>query len=79
VFLGRLIIYCRGPIQDFFQSFGFDPFASRLLGLPKLPAYMDPKEQFYIGLMGLLLCMFASIVPAFFAARSDAAKSLRNI
>jgi lipoprotein-releasing system permease protein len=79
VFLGRLVIYFRDELQVVLRSFGFDPFSSDLTGFTTLPAYMNPLEQVCIGLMGLLLCMIASCVPAFFAARSDAAKSLRNI
>lgn len=79
VVLGRLVIAFRKPLQDVLRQVGFDPFSSRLTGFDVLPAYMDPKEQLLIACMGLILCMFASLVPAFFAAQSDAAKSLRNI
>jgi lipoprotein-releasing system permease protein len=79
VFLGRLVIHGRGGLQEALRHLGFDPFSSRLTGFSVLPAYMDPREQLLIGCMGLILCMFASFIPAFFASRSDAAKSLRNL
>jgi len=79
VFLGRLVIYGRGALQEVLRHLGFDPFSARLTGFKVLPAYMDWREQVLIGCMGLLLCMLASLVPAFFASRSDAAKSLRNL
>lgn len=79
VLLGRLVIHGRGGLQDALRHLGFDPFSSRLTGFSVLPAHMDPREQLLIGCMGLILCMFASFVPAFFASRSDAAKSLRNL
>lgn len=79
VFLGRLVIYGRGSLQEVLRHLGFDPFSARLTGFKVLPAYMDWREQVLIGCMGLLLCMLASLVPAFFASRSDAARSLRNI
>ena len=79
VFLGRMVVYFRGSLQEVFRHMGFDPFSSRLTGFDTLPAFMDWREQIFIGCMGMLLCMFASLVPAFFAARSDAAKSLRSI
>ena len=44
-----------------------------------LPAHNNPLEQAVIGLMAFILCSLAALVPAFFAARSDAAKSLRNL
>jgi len=78
VLLGNLIIYFRGGIQELFRHAGFDPF-SKVTGSNVLPAHMDFREQFFIALMGLILCVFASFVPAFFASRSDAAKSLRNL
>ncbi len=77
--LGRLVIHFRGPIQVVFRSLGFDPFAASFTGFGVLPAYNNPVEQAIIGLMALILCSLAALVPAFFAARSDAAKSLRNL
>jgi lipoprotein-releasing system permease protein len=79
VVLGRGVIYGRGSLQEVLRHLGFDPFSARLTGFKVLPAYMDWREQVLIGCMGLLLCMIASFVPAYFASRSDAAKSLRNI
>ncbi len=79
VMLGRLVIHGRGGLQEALRHLGFDPFSSRLTGFSVLPAHMDPREQLLIGCMGLILCMFASFIPAFFASRSDAAKSLRNL
>jgi lipoprotein-releasing system permease protein len=77
--IGRLVIHFRGPIQGLFRSLGFDPFAASFTGFGTLPAFNDPVEQVVIGLMAFILCSLAALVPAFFAARSDAAKSLRNL
>ncbi|MFM2171300.1 MAG: hypothetical protein RI957_1529 [Verrucomicrobiota bacterium] len=79
VILGRLVIHGRGGLQEALRHLGFDPFSSRLTGFKVLPAFMDAREQLLIGCMGLILCMIASLVPAFFASRHDAAKSLRNL
>ena len=79
VVLGRLVIHGRGSLQEVLRHLGFDPFSARLTGFKVLPAHMDWREQVLIGCMGLLLCMLASFVPAYFASRSDAARSLRNI
>jgi lipoprotein-releasing system permease protein len=79
VLLGNLVLYCRGGLQVILRHFGFDPFSARLTGFKVLPSYIDVQDQIEIGCMGLLLCMFAALVPAFFASRSDAAKSLRNL
>ncbi len=77
--LGRIVIHFRGPIQGVFRGLGFDPFAANFTGFETLPAHNDPLEQAIIALMAFILCSLAALVPAFFAARSDAAKSLRNL
>jgi lipoprotein-releasing system permease protein len=77
--LGRLVIHFRGNIQALFRTMGFDPFSSSFTGFDTLPAYNDPWEQAVFALMAFSLCSIAALVPAFFAARSDAAKSLRNL
>jgi len=79
VVLGRLVIAFRGEIQAALRTVGFDPFAANFTGFDKLPAHNDPLEQAMFALMGFVLCSLAALVPAFFAARSDAAKSLRNL
>jgi len=77
--LGRAVVHFRGPIQGVFRALGFDPFAASFTGFGVLPAHNNPLEQAVIGLMAFILCSLAALVPAFFAARSDAAKSLRNL
>jgi lipoprotein-releasing system permease protein len=77
--LGRVVIHFRGPIQGIFRGLGFDPFAASFTGFGVLPAHNNPLEQTIIGFLAFVLCSLAALVPAFFAARSDAAKSLRNL
>jgi lipoprotein-releasing system permease protein len=77
--LGRLVIHYRGALQEFLRTLGFDPFSASFTGFGVLPAHNDPMEQVVIGVMAFLLCSVAALVPAFFAARCDAAKSLRNL
>jgi lipoprotein-releasing system permease protein len=77
--LGRLVIHFRGEIQALFRGLGFDPFTSSFTGFDVLPAHNNPLEQALFALMAFVLCSLAALVPAFFAARSDAAKSLRNL
>jgi lipoprotein-releasing system permease protein len=79
VALGRLVIHFRGELQGLLRTAGFDPFSSAFVGFDVLPAHNNPAEQVVIGLSAFLLCSLAAMVPAFFAARSDAAKSLRNL
>ena len=77
--LGRLVIHFRGSVQEGMRALGFDPFSASLTGFGVLPAHNDPVEQLVIGFMAFVLCSLAALVPAFFAAQSDAAKSLRNL
>lgn len=77
--LGLVVIRFREGIQVFMRRFGFDPFPSDFNGFNVLPAYVNPKEIALIGVMAFLLCAIAAFMPAFFASRSDAAKSLRNL
>jgi lipoprotein-releasing system permease protein len=76
--LGRVVIHFRGELQAVMRALGFDPF-SMVTGSPLLPAYNNPVEQAVIAFAGFVLCSVAAFVPAFIAARSDAAKSLRNL
>lgn len=77
--LGHLVIHFRGSVQAFMRALGFDPFSASLTGFDTLPAHHNPVEQILIGFCAFVLCSLAALVPAFFAARSDAAKSLRNL
>ncbi len=77
--IGRIVIHFRGGVQQAMRTIGFDPFSEELTGFGVLPAHNDPVEQAMIGFMAFVLCSLAALVPAFFAARSDAAKSLRNL
>ena len=79
VILGRIVIYFRGDLQNVLRAFGFDPFSAQFIGFNTLPADNNPWEQGAFALAAFILCSVAAFVPAFFAARSDAAKSLRNL
>jgi lipoprotein-releasing system permease protein len=77
--LGRVVIHFRGDLQELLRKLHFDPFSASFTGFGVLPAHNNPVEQAVIGVMAFVLCSLAALVPAFFAARSDAAKSLRNL
>ena len=77
--LGHVVIHFRGGVQSFMRTLGFDPFSESLIGSTIIPAHHNLVEQVLIGVCAFLLCSLAALVPAFFAARSDAAKSLRNL
>ena len=77
--MGRVVIHFRGALQVVLRRFGFDPFTASFTGFDTLPAHNNPKEQVAFAIMAFILCSLAALVPAYFAARSDAAKSLRNL
>jgi lipoprotein-releasing system permease protein len=76
---GLLVLHFRGGIQVLFRQFGFDPFPKSFTTSSVLPAHINPVEITIIAVCAFILCAIAAFVPAFFAARSDAAKSLRNL
>jgi lipoprotein-releasing system permease protein len=76
---GLLVIRFRKELQYALRQVGFDPFSSAFVGFDVLPAQIKPDEIVVVAISAFLLCSAAAFVPAFFAARSDAAKSLRNL
>jgi lipoprotein-releasing system permease protein len=77
--LGWVFIHFRGAVQVVLRNMGFDPFSASFTGFDTLPAHIDPMEPVIFATMAFVLCSLATLVPAFFASRSDAAKSLRNL
>jgi lipoprotein-releasing system permease protein len=77
--LGLLVIAFREGIQRALRGVGFDPFPASFNGFSVLPAHVNPTEVVIIGVAAFLLCTAAALLPAWFAARSDAARSLRNL
>lgn len=77
--LGRVVIHFRGQLQAVLRAVGFDPFTAQFTGFNILPAHNNLVEQGIIAVSAFILCSLAAFVPAAIAARSDAAKSLRNL
>jgi lipoprotein-releasing system permease protein len=77
--LGLLVIHFRGGLQVLLRQFGIDPFPKSFTTSSVIPAHINPVEITIIAVCAFILCSIAAFVPAFFAARSDAAKSLRNL
>jgi lipoprotein-releasing system permease protein len=76
---GLLVIHFRGGLQVLLRQFGIDPFPKSFTTSSVIPAHINPVEITVIAICAFILCAIAAFVPAFFAARSDAAKSLRNL
>lgn len=79
ILLGWLVIVYRESIQRVMAGMGFDPFPSDFHGVSSIPAIIDPLEVLVITLCAIFFCTLAAWIPAFFSARSDAARSLRSV
>lgn len=79
VLLGMLVIRFRVVIQHGLAKLGMDPFPASFHDINEIPAHVNPLEVFFICLGAFLMCSLAGLVPALFAARHDAARSLRNL
>ncbi len=77
--IGYLVILNRQSILSMFASWGFDPFPSEFNGFEGLPAILNPAEFIGVFTFAFVMCIFATLIPAIAASRSDAAKSLRNM
>ncbi|WP_325099476.1 ABC transporter permease [Persicirhabdus sediminis] len=79
VISGLLVIWNRKPIQGLMEKVGFDPFPADFNGFTDgLPAEINSIEIVVISVIAFLMCVVATIFPVIGAARSDAARSLRN-
>ena len=76
---GYLVVENRLIILDMFARLGFDPFPAEFNGFDELPAILNPTEFVGVFIFAFIMCIIATLVPAFVASRSDAAKSLRNM
>ena len=78
--LGYAVILNRQHILDFFSNWlHFNPFPAEFNGFDGLPAIIDQREFIGVFVFAFVMCVFATLIPAFIASRSDAAKSLRNM
>jgi lipoprotein-releasing system permease protein len=76
--LGLLVIRFRKPIHELMIAVGFDPFPAGFHYIDDIPAHVNPGEVCAIAAGAFLLCSLASLLPAWFASRRDAARCLRN-
>lgn len=79
ILAGTGILKNRVSIQQFFLSQGVDIFPADFQGMSAIPAETPASMLVYIAILGLLLCCVAPLIPAIYSARTDPAKSLRDL
>lgn len=77
--LGLLVIRYRDPIHGAMKTIGFDFFPAGFHYMDSIPARVNPVEVGAIAAGAFVLCTLATILPAMRAARTDAARCLRNL
>lgn len=79
VSLSLLVLHNLSGIQDAFRTIGFDPFSHSFYGMEALPHEINYSEMAIVCVSAFVLCSIAAYLPAWKAARADAARSLRNL
>lgn len=79
VALSFAVLKNLGNLQTVLREFGFDPFSKSFYGIESLPYEINPAEMAAVCVGAFVLCSLAAYVPAWVAARADAAKSLRSL
>lgn len=77
--MGLLAIRYREGVMAVIRGFGVDPFPAEFHGMSELPAETVWSQLAVIGVVAVVLCLLAALVPALMAAFRDPAKSLRNL
>ena len=68
----------QGALEFLRKTLGMEIFSPEVYSLYQLPAKVTIMDLTVISAIALLACGFASLIPAYLAARMDAAKALRN-
>lgn len=77
--LGLSVVRWRGELMAMMKSmFGIDFFPEQYYSLPVLPAEVVPHDVFLIVLSAFLICIFAAVIPAAYAASMTPCNALRS-
>ena len=82
-FLGGIlgIVFSKNisSIQNFFEKmFNTDLFAKEIYFLSSLPSRLDQIEVLYVIIISLIICLIATVFPAYRSSIIDPIKSLKN-
>jgi lipoprotein-releasing system permease protein len=76
--LGLGILALLNPFKRWMESaFHIEVFSREVYGFGSIPYWTKPEDVAVICLGAFLICSFAALIPAFFAARLDPVKALR--
>jgi len=77
--LGLLIIHCRNQVAALLaQIMGVEIFPKELYHLSQIPALVTPSDVTTIGVLALLICIAASLIPALYASCLSPATALQE-
>jgi lipoprotein-releasing system permease protein len=77
--LAAAIIYWRDQIQALLARLtGHEIFAKEIYQFSRIPAEIVPGDMLVIGSLSFGICVLAAMVPAWFAARLDPVRALRE-
>ncbi len=77
--LSLLVLVNLSAIQGALRNIGFDPFSHSFYGMDTLPYELNYSEMVIVCVSAFVLCSIAAYLPAWKAAKADAARSLRNL
>lgn len=77
--LGMTLIQYRNEFKDWLaQTLGIEVFPADVYQFSKIPAQVVPHDVAVICLSAFVICSLAALIPAYFAARLDPVKALRQ-
>lgn len=77
--LGMTLIRYRNEVSRWLAStLHIEIFPRQVYQFSELPAQVVPQDVWIICVSAFLICSFAALIPAYFAARLDPVKALRN-
>jgi lipoprotein-releasing system permease protein len=76
---GLALVRWRNEFREFLsRALNEEIFSASIYQFSEIPAVVDPKDIATICISAFIMCTFAALIPAWFAARLDPVKALRS-